>query len=160
MNRLLLAALGGFLFALAPAVGAQPVVTVGQIADGPALSVDEAIAQATALDGQTVRVAGTIRQVCQAMGCWMTFSTAQGQTVRVVTHAEGGDENESLTFPKDASGRHAEVVGTLRLVEESVARRQHLAEDAGATAAEIAAITEPLRAVSLVATGARISAAQ
>lgn len=157
MNRLFLAALGGFLFALAPTVDAQSVVTVGVIAEGPALTVDEALAQASALDGQTVHVAGTIRQVCQAMGCWMTFSTAQGQTVRVVTHAEGGEENEAIVFPKDASGRHAEVVGTLQLVEESVARRRHLAEDAGASAAEIAAITEPLRAVSLVATGARIS---
>ena len=160
MNRLLTVALGGVLLALAPTAGAQPVYTVGTIADGPAITVDEAIAQASNLSGQTVRVAGTIRQVCQAMGCWMTFSTAQGQTVRVVTHAEGGEENAAMTFPKDASGRHAEVVGTLQLVEESVARRQHLAEDAGASPADIAAITEPLRAVSLVATGARISAAQ
>ena len=160
MNRLLTVALGGGLLALAPTAGAQPVYTVGTIADGPAITVDEAIAQASNLSGQTVRVAGTIRQVCQAMGCWMTFSTAQGQTVRVVTHAEGGEENAAMTFAKDASGRHDDVVGTLQLVEESVARRQHLAEDAGASPADIAAITEPLRAVSLVATGARISVAQ
>jgi hypothetical protein len=125
-------------------------------AGGTALSVDDALARSSSLDGQTVRVAGTIRQVCQAAGCWMTFSTAQGQTLRVMTHEEGGDESESVVFPKDAAGRRAEVVGTLRVAEESVARRRHLAEDAGATPEQVAAITTPTRAVSLMATGARI----
>ena len=143
--------------ATAPQAPATSAVTVGAFADGPALSVDDALARSSSLDGQTVRVAGTIRQVCQAKGCWLTFSTAQGQTLRVMTHEEGGDEDDSMVFPKDAAGRRAEVVGTLRVTEESVARRRHLAEDAGASAEEVAAITEPSRAVSLLATGARIS---
>ncbi len=132
-------------------------VTVGAFTEGTALTVDDALAQSATLSGQTVRVAGTIRQVCQSMGCWMTFSTAQGQTIRVLTHEEGGDETEAITFPKDAAGRRAEVVGTLNLTEESVARRRHLAEDGGATPAQIAAITEPTRSVTLLATGARIT---
>ncbi len=139
------------------AASAAGPVTVGTFTAGTAITVDDALARSTSLDGQTVRVAGTIRQVCQAAGCWMTFSTAQGQTLRVMTHEEGGDEVEAVVFPKDAAGRHAEVVGTLRVAEETVERRRHLAEDAGATAAEIAAITAPTRAVSLLATGARIA---
>lgn len=138
---------------------AAEVVTVGEIADGPSITVDDALARASELDGQTVRVAGTVRQVCQARGCWLTFSTAQGETLRVVTHGEGEEDREELLFPKDASGLHAEVVGTLTVTEESVARRRHLAEDGGASADEIAAITEPSRAVALVATGARLSPA-
>ena len=133
------------------------MVTVGAMSDGPALSVTEALAQSRVLDGQTVRVAGTIQQVCQAKGCWLTFATDQGETLRVMTHEEGQDENEEIVFPMDASGRRAEVVGTLRVAEESVARRRHLAEDAGASDDEIAAITEPSRAVTLFATGARIA---
>ena len=189
MNRLALVALGGLTLSAcmatapddAPAVAAagstsvsgvpvvasastaaRPaagVVTVGEIADGPAITVDDALARSGELDGQTVRVAGTVRQVCQARGCWLTFSTAQGETLRVVTHGEGEEDREELLFPKDASGQHAEVVGTLTVTEESVARRRHLAEDGGATAEEIAAITEPSRAVALVATGARLSPA-
>ena len=163
MTRFALVALGGLVLAAPPAsaqsspAAASAVVTVGVIADGPAITVDEALAQASALDGQTVRVAGTVRQVCQARGCWLTFSTAQGETLRVVTHGEGEADREELTFPKDASGYTAEVVGTLTVTEESVARRRHLAEDGGATAAEIAAITAPSRAVALLATGARLS---
>ena len=177
MNRFAFVALGGFVLsacastapgsapaaaatgAAAPAVAAPGVVTVGTITDGAALSVDDAYARASDLDGQTVRVEGTIRQVCQAKGCWLTFSTAQGQTLRVMTHDEGADENEAVVFPMDAAGRHAEVVGTLRVTEETVERRRHLAEDAGASAEAIAAITEPSRAVALMATGARISPA-
>ena len=137
---------------------AAPVapVTVGTFTTGAALTVDDALAQSASLDGQTVRVAGTIRQVCQARGCWLTFSTGQGQTLRVMTHGEGEGESEELLFPKDAAGRHAEVVGTLCVAEESVEHRRHLAEDGGASADEIAAITEPTRSVSLIATGARI----
>ena len=55
-----------------------------------------------------------------------------------------------------SAGARAEVVGTLSVVEESVERRRHLAEDAGASPEEIAAITEPSRLVSLLAVGARI----
>lgn len=138
---------------------APALVTVGEIVDGPSITVDDALARASELDGQTVRVAGTVRQVCQARGCWLTFSTAEGETLRVVTHGEGEEDREELLFPKDASGLHAEVVGTLTVTEESVARRRHLAEDGGASATEIAAITEPSRAVALVATGARLSPA-
>ena len=132
------------------------MTTVGGYTSGPTLTADEAFAQASALDGQTVRVAGTIREVCQARGCWLTFSTAQGQTLRVMTHDEGTEDSEAVLFPKDAAGRHAEVLGTLHVAEESVERRRHLAEDGGASAAEVAAITEPTRSVSLLATGARI----
>ncbi len=141
--------------ASATASAAAPV-TVGAFTAGTALSVDDALARSASLDGQEVRVAGTIRQVCQAKGCWLTFSTGGGQTLRVMTHGEGEEDSEELLFPKDAAGRHAEVVGTLRVAEESVARRRHLAEDGGATPEQIAAITEPTRSVSLVATGARI----
>ena len=137
-------------------VPAAAPVTVGAFTAGTALSVDDALARSASLDGQTIRVAGTIRQVCQARGCWLTFSTGQGRTLRVMTHGEGEDESEDLLFPKDAAGRHAEVIGTLRVAEESVERRRHLAEDGGATPEQIAAITEPTRSVSLVATGARI----
>ena len=183
-NRLALAAFGALTLsacsgmpaapaassvATAPAVPAAPAasastraagaVTVGEISDGPAMTVDDALAQSASLDGQTVRVAGTIRQVCQSAGCWLTFSTAQGQTLRVITHAEGEAEREDLVFPKDAAGREAEVVGRLVVTEETVARRRHLAEDGGATPEAVAAITEPSRAVALVATGARIAPA-
>ena len=172
MTRSLLVATCGFALSACmstpPAVGSAPVasstaatspaaVTVGAFTAGPALTVGDALTQSASLDGQTVRVAGTIRQVCQAAGCWLTFSTGDGQTLRVMTHEEGGDEDESIVFPKDAAGRRAEVVGTLRVAEESVARRRHLAEDGGATPEQIAAITEPTRSVTLLATGARIS---
>ena len=118
--------------------------------------VETVLADASAFDGEVVHVAGTIRQVCQTRGCWLTMADAQGRMLRVITHEEGAEEDEMLVFPMDASGARAEVVGTLSVIEESVERRRHLAEDAGASAEEIAAITEPSRSVSLLAVGARI----
>lgn len=136
---------------------AEGPVVVGDFSDGAFLPVAGVIARADELNGQTVRVEGTIRQVCQVRGCWLTFADGDGRTLRVITHAEGEAEVEELTFPMDASGAQAEVIGRLTVTEESVERRRHLAEDAGASPDEIAAITEPSRALALVAVGARIT---
>lgn len=140
-----------------PGWPASPVVVGAFDASARYAPVEDVIARADALDGETVHVSGTIRQVCQVRGCWLTFSDARGQMLRVVTHGEDEADREDLTFPMDASGARAEVVGTLHVVTESVERRRHLAEDAGASADEIAAITEPSRALSLMVSGARIT---
>ena len=130
--------------------------TFGPFTEGEALSATEAIAQSADLDGQAVRVAGTIRAVCQGTGCWLTFSTGQGQTLRMITHEVGGKDTPYLLFPKDAAGRHAEVMGTLRIAEGSVDRRRHLAEAAGASAEDVASITDPEGSVYLMISAVKI----
>ena len=132
-------------------------VLVGEaVPNGEALSADELIAQAGSLDGKTVTVEGTVREVCQMEGCWLTLADADGRTVRIaVPRGEGGYE---FTFPKDAGGREARIFGPLAVEEESVESQRHYAEDGGATADEIAAITEPKRTVTLTALGAQLAA--
>ena len=140
---------------VAPSTAAAPR-TFGPFTEGEALSAAEAIAQSESLNGQVVRVAGTIRAVCQGTGCWLAFSTGQGQTLRMITHEVGGKDTPTLLFPHDAAGRHAEVVGTLRVENESVDHRRRLAEDAGASAEDVASITEPVGSVSLMISAVKI----
>ena len=106
--------------------------------------------------GRTVVVEGTVREVCQMAGCWLSLAGETGETIRIDVPR---DETESyvFTFPKDASGRTARVAGTLEVRTESVADRRHYAEDGGASPEEVAAITEPKRTLVLTALGAEIA---
>src|SRR5690606_33772053 len=105
--------------------------------------------------GAPVRVAGTVAEVCQQAGCWLTFQNGAGVAFRVkVPHSEEG--GYAFTFPKDASGRQAVIEGMVSIEETDVETLRHLAEDKGATEEELAAITEPERTLVLSATGARL----
>jgi len=55
--------------------------------------------------------------------------------------------------PKDASGKEAIVSGKLYASVTSVDELRHYAEDKGASADEIAAITEPQREIRMMADG-------
>ena len=55
--------------------------------------------------------------------------------------------------PKDANGKDAVVRGKLYAAVTSVDELRHYAEDKGASAAEIAAITQPQREIKMMADG-------
>ena len=103
-------------------------------------------------DSLVVAVRGEVVDVCQKKGCWMTLrepgATAEGISVRF--------KDYGFFMPKDLGGNEVVVEGTARRVVTSVDDLRHYAEDAGKSAAEIAAITEPREEVELIATGVRI----
>ncbi len=124
---------------------------------GDALTPDELIARADELDGKTVTVEGTVREVCQQAGCWLSLATAEGQMVRVNVPR---DESESyrFTFPKDLSGATVRLAGQLDVEMESVDDLRHYAQDGGASPAEVEAITEPKRTLVLTTIGVEVLA--
>ena len=158
MHRLVLLSLLLAACADAPAPPAGGGVADGAVVGaalpgGAALSTDDLIAQADALDGQDVVVEGAPREVCQKKGCWLTLADADGRTLRVVVPKdEAGDY--LFTFPTDASGEPYRIAGRLDVETASVDEQRHYAEDGGADAATVAAITEPERSLVLTATGA------
>ena len=142
-----------------PAEAAADLETVGAApAAGEVLPAADVIARADELNGQTVRVEGEVAEVCQMAGCWLTFRNEAGVPFRVAVPRDDAGQY-TFTFPKDVAGAHAVIEGTLEVTETDVATRRHLAEDGGASAAEVAAITEPERTVVLNASGARIERA-
>jgi hypothetical protein len=94
-----------------------------------------------------VVVKGTIAQVCQAEGCWMKLKNSAGEDMMVKF------KNHSFLIPKDLAGRPTVVYGTATKKIISVEEQKHMAEDAGATDAQISAITEPKSEVRIEATG-------
>lgn len=132
------------------------IVTVGTApAAGDAIPAADAAARADQLAGQTVRVEGTVSAVCQMKGCWLTLQTG-GAPIRVVVPKDTSGAY-AFAFPKDAPGTTAVLEGTLAVEQTPVETLRHLAEDAGQSPEEVAAITAPQREVVLTATGARIT---
>ncbi len=122
--------------------------------DGAVLFAEDVAESAEDYVDVPVVVAGVVSEVCQNAGCWLTFQNEAGVAFRVTVPSN--DEGYVFTFPKDVSGSHVVVAGTLTIEETSVETLKHLAEDRGDDAEAIAAITAPERTLILSATGARI----
>lgn len=94
---------------------------------------------------------GKITNVCQKKGCWMKVELKDDQEVFVRFKDYG------FFVPMDSPGKEVVMNGKAFIEEMSVADQRHYAEDKGATAAEIAKITEPKRTLRFEADGVQIS---
>lgn len=92
-----------------------------------------------------IKVEGTITEVCAVKGCWMKMKTEDGQELLVRFKDYG------FFVPRNAAGRDVLVVGTAQRSEMSVDALRHIAEDAGKSPAEVAAITKPATQVTFMA---------
>lgn len=104
------------------------------------------------IDSLAVKVTGTVSEVCQKKGCWMTIKSEQaGQPDIRVTF-----KDYALFMPNDIVGKKVVLSGFAFIEVTPVDVLRHYAEDAGKTKEEIAAITEPKRELSYEATGVLI----
>ena len=106
-----------------------------------------------AMDGKEtsqLKLDGTILEVCQMKGCWMTVETGKGQEIRVTFKDYG------FFVPKDIAGKKAVFEGEAKMETVDVATLKHYAEDAGKSKEEIAAITKPETQLTFVASGVEI----
>jgi len=115
-----------------------------------AISFAEVNTKLDSLDSLNVVMRAKVSEVCQAKGCWMNLvdpsNTAQGELF--VQFKDYG-----FFMPKDIAGREVIVEGKAFKEATSVEELRHYAEDAGKTAEEIAAITEPTMEKKFLATG-------
>ncbi len=105
---------------------------------------------AKTMDGKEamqVKLDGTILEVCQMKGCWMTVETGKGEEIRVTFKDYG------FFVPKDAAGKKAVFEGEAKMETVDVATLKHYAEDAGKSKEEIDTITEPETKLTFVASG-------
>ncbi len=134
-----LLARAGLLFLLAVMIGCQSeapedAASPSLLEFGTPVRTAEAVpapavaAEAASYTNRTVTVEGRITEVCHQKGCWWTLDTGD-RPIRVhVARTEGGDY--AFTIPKDLSGAHATVTGTLKQVALNDATQQHYADDA------------------------------
>lgn len=93
-----------------------------------------------------------IVQSCQTMGCWMTVKGPDQDTVRVFM------KDHAFFVPKDSvQGKQSFFYGEAFYDTISVDFQKHLLEDAGATAEEIEAVSEPAFELTFEAAGVMIA---
>lgn len=101
-------------------------------------------------DSAVLIARGTLKEVCQAKGCWMTLELPNQNSMRVTFKDYG------FFMPKDLAGKEVIMKGTASYTTTDVETLQHLAEDGGKSAEEIAQITEPEVALTFLASGVTI----
>lgn len=99
--------------------------------------------------GDTInsKMIAKVDEVCQAKGCWMKVDLGNSEQVMVKFKDYG------FFMPKDIAGKEVVINGVAFVEEVSVDEQRHYAEDGGATAEDIAAITEPKKTLSFLADG-------
>lgn len=113
-----------------------------------ALLPNDMLAMMDGKDSLAVKVEAPINQTCKMKGCWMTLDMGNEQQMRVRFKDYG------FFVPKEgAEGKIAVVEGYAFVDTLSVDHLRHLAEDAGQTAEEIAAINEPEISINFEAHG-------
>ena len=94
----------------------------------------------------TVKVKGKVVEVCKAEGCWLRMETANGSMLIKM-------KDHKFLVPVSLTGKEIIVEGKATMKEITVDMLKHYAEDAGKSAKEIAAITEPKKEIVLHASG-------
>jgi len=98
-------------------------------------------------DSLPVKVEGIVNAACQVKGCWMKMDIGNDKEMHVTFKDYG------FFVPKNSGGKTAVIEGYASVDTLDVAYLKHLAEDAGKSEEEIAAITEPEVSLTYVASG-------
>lgn len=98
-------------------------------------------------DTISAKMIGKVDEVCQSKGCWMKVDLEDGRQMMVKFKDYG------FFMPKDIAGKEVILNGKAYVNKVPVDELQHYAEDAGKSAEEIAAITEPETTFSFEADG-------
>jgi hypothetical protein len=112
-----------------------------------AITVDQLVKKMGTKTEMTAKVTGTVLDVCQAKGCWMTIQKSDGTKMRVTFKDYG------FFVPKDIAGKTVIMEGVAKVTETSVEELRHYAEDAGKSKEEIKKITEPKKELTFEASG-------
>lgn len=118
-----------------------------KITDEGAISLADMMSKLSTTDSFQTKIIGQVSEVCQAKGCWMTMDVANEVSMRIRFKDYG------FFVPKNCAGKEAVLQGQVKKSIISVEELRHYAEDAGKTAEEIAAITEPEDEISFLADG-------
>ena len=119
-----------------------------------ALAFTVVTAQLETADSANVTLRGKVSDVCQAKGCWMNIVDPTGASTDTMFVQV---QDYGFFMPKDLAGKEVIIQGKAYKQETTVEELKHYAEDAGKSAEEIAAITQPVMEKKFMATGVVIA---
>lgn len=97
-----------------------------------------------------VAVKGTVTDVCQKKGCWLTIKTDDNSEFFVKM------KDYAFFVPTALKGKNVVMDGTAEVKTISVDEQKHYATDAKKSQTEIDAITQPKEEIRFVATGIKV----
>jgi len=107
-------------YAEAPVSGGEAVRVGASITTKKATHIDKLAKSPKKYVGQTVRIDGTVKQVCQGAGCWVEVASTSGATFLAKSL------DESVLLPKDCAGRKISVQGVVTMLPaKDAAAHQH-----------------------------------
>ncbi|GCD76818.1 hypothetical protein JCM31826_03000 [Thermaurantimonas aggregans] len=118
-----------------------------KITEEGAIEASELLTMLKEGDSVFVKVRGTINECCQKKGCWMDVDLGNGKTMVVRF------KDYEFFVPKNSAGYTAIMEGYAKLEVQDVEWLRHKAQDAGKSAEEIAAITQPDTSITFMANG-------
>ncbi len=113
-----------------------------------ALAFDEFLTKMEGQDSMQVKVEGIVESVCKKKGCWANIQSADGEKELFVKF-----KDYAFFLPLDCEGQKVVLDGVAFREVTPVDELRHYAEDEGASAEEIAAITEPKEELKFMASG-------
>jgi hypothetical protein len=141
-------------------LAATTVLQAGEAVYGAGVKLDETLKISTLQAdpdryvGKTVRVEGTITEVCEMKGCWMELQESPAAKIRVQV------EDEVVVFPISSRGKTGIAEGVVEALdmtrEKYVEWRKHLAEEQGKTFDPTTVGDGPYRVLQIQATGAKV----
>ncbi|MEO5905552.1 MAG: DUF4920 domain-containing protein [Saprospiraceae bacterium] len=117
--------------------------------DNP-MTFADVVTQLDTQDSLNAVVKAKVSEVCKAKGCWMNLVDGQGA---IEEQLFVKFKDYAFFVPKDIAGKEVLIEGVAYKEVTSVDELKHYAEDAGKSAEEIAAITEPITEKKFMATG-------
>jgi hypothetical protein len=116
--------------------------------------ISDILAKPQSFKDKTVRVEGTVIEVCKKRGCWMELgSDKEFESIRIKV------DDGVIVFPLDAKGKIAVAEGKVEVteltMEETIEARRHEAEEQGVKFDE-KSVTEPIVNVRIKGAGAEI----
>lgn len=92
----------------------------GEFTDAKLVTLRDVLERPEGFEGKPVKLEGTIAEVCQAEGCWLTLAEGERQiTVNMARH--------SFFVPKNSSGQHVLIEGKVvrkMLTKEQIEERR------------------------------------
>ena len=113
-------------FAGSPAATSDPVKVGAAITAKKTTGIDKIAKDPKKFVGQTVRVEGTVKKVCQGAGCWVEIASSKGVTFLAKSL------DESVLLPKDCAGRQIMLQGVVTMLPAKEAEAHQHAEPVGA----------------------------
>lgn len=109
-------------------VDADGIVRRGEkLSEAPTIELKDALERAKELDGKSVKIAGTVDQVCAKKGCWFVLrandEALKDKTIRITS------KGYRFFMPRSSVGQKAIVEGDFSIKTLSEAEAQHFEDD-------------------------------